>query len=54
MKSSKSPLESALLSPFIAIPFVKGKITISPWQNLTLVEFDKRNCTRDIVFQVIG
>ena len=40
--------------PFITIPFVDGRITIGPWQNLTLVECDTRNRERDIVFQVMG
>ena len=52
--NGSSHIKSALLSPFITIPFVDGKITIGPWQNLTLVECDTRNRTRDIVFQVMG
>ena len=36
------------------IPFVEGRITIGPWQNLTLVECDTRDRNRDIVFQVMG
>ena len=47
-------LKAALLSPFITVPFVAGKITVGPWQNLTLVECDTRNRVRDIVFQVMG
>ena len=43
----------SLLSPFITVPFVDGKITVGPWQNLTLVECDTRNRVRDIVFQVL-
>lgn len=31
-----------------------GKITIGPWQNLTLVECDTRDRDREIVFQVMG
>ena len=38
----------------ITIPFVDGRITIGPLQNLTLVECDTRNRERDIVFQVMG
>lgn len=41
-------------SPFITIPFVDGKLTIGPWQNLTLVECDTRDRHREIVFQVMG
>ena len=47
-------VKSALLSPFITVPFVDGKITIGPWQNLTLVECDTKDRSREIVFQVMG
>lgn len=33
---------------------VAGRLTIGPWQNLTLVECDTRDRIRDIVFQVMG
>ena len=52
--NGSSHIHSLLLSPFITIPFVDGRITIGPWQNLTLVECDTRNRERDIVFQVMG
>lgn len=52
--NGSSHIKSALLSPFITIPFVNGRITIGPWQNLTLVECDTTNRVRDIVFQVMG
>ena len=52
--NGSSHIKSALLSPFITIPFIEGKITIGPWQNLTLVECDTRDRTREIVFQVMG
>ncbi len=52
--NGSSHIKSALLSPFITIPFVDGHITIGPWQNLTLVECDTRDRHREIVFQVMG
>ena len=52
--NGSSHIKAALLSPFITVPFVDGKITVGPWQNLTLVECDTRNRVRDIVFQVMG
>ena len=52
--NGSSHIKAALLSPFIVIPFVEGEITLGPWQNLTLVECDTRDRTRDIVFQVMG
>ena len=52
--NGSSHIKAALLSPFITVPFVNGRITVGPWQNLTLVECDTRNRVRDIVFQVMG
>lgn len=52
--NGSSHIHSLVLSPFITVPFVDGKITIGPWQNLTLVECDTRDRVRDIVFQVMG
>ena len=52
--NGSSHIKSALLSPFIVVPFVDGKLTLGPWQNLTLVECDTRDRVRDIVFQVMG
>ena len=52
--NGSSHIKAALLSPFITIPFVDGKLTIGPWQNLTLIECDTRDRVRDIVFQVMG
>lgn len=52
--NGSSHIKSALLSPFITVPIVDGRITVGPWQNLTLVECDTRDRHREIVFQVIG
>ena len=52
--NGSSHIKAALLSPFITVPFVNGRITVGPWQNLTLVECDTRDRVRDIVFQVMG
>ncbi|MCY6958665.1 YjbQ family protein [Clostridium brassicae] len=52
--NGSSHIKAALLSPFITIPFVNGKLTIGPWQNLTLIECDTRDRVREIVFQVMG
>ena len=52
--NGSSHIKSALLSPFITVPVVDGRITVGPWQNLTLVECDTRDRHREIVFQVIG
>ena len=52
--NGSSHIKSAILSPFITVPFVNGEITVGPWQNLTLVECDVRDRHREIVFQVMG
>ncbi|MBE6964018.1 MAG: secondary thiamine-phosphate synthase [Ruminococcaceae bacterium] len=52
--NGSSHIKAALLSPFITVPFVDGRLTVGPWQNLTLVECDTRNREREIVFQVMG
>lgn len=52
--NGSSHIKAALLSPFITIPFIEGKIALGPWQNLTLVECDTRDRHREIVFMVMG
>lgn len=47
-------IKAALLSPSVTIPFVDGKMTLGPWQNVLLVECDSRDRVREIVFQIIG
>lgn len=52
--NGSSHIKSALLSPSLTIPIVDGQLEIGPWQNITLVECDTRNRTREVVFQIIG
>jgi secondary thiamine-phosphate synthase enzyme len=52
--NGSSHIKSALLSPSVTVPFIEGKLTLGPWQNLTLVECDTRDRNREVVFQVIG
>lgn len=47
-------IKAALLSPSITIPFLDGKMTLGPWQNILLVECDTRDRVREIIFQVMG
>ncbi len=47
-------IKAALLSPSVTIPFIEGKMTLGPWQNILLVECDSRDRVREIVFQIIG
>ena len=50
--NGSSHIKAALLSPFITVPFIDGRLTLGPWQNLTLVECDTRDREREIVFMV--
>lgn len=52
--NGSSHIKAALLSPFITVPFVDGKLTIGPWQNYALVECDTRDRKRRVIFQVMG
>ena len=52
--NGSSHIKSALLSPFITVPVIDGRVTIGPWQNLTLVECDTRDRHREVIFTVIG
>jgi len=47
-------IKAALLSPSVTIPFIDGKMTLGPWQNVLLVECDIHDRVREIVFQVMG
>ncbi len=47
-------IKAALLSPSVTVPFIDGKMTLGPWQNLLLVECDTRNRVREVIFQIIG
>lgn len=41
--NGSSHIKALLLSPFITVPIVAGRMTLGPWQNLTLVECDTRD-----------
>ena len=46
--NGSSTSRQALLSPSSRCLFVNGKITVGPWQNLTLIECDTRDRVRDL------
>jgi secondary thiamine-phosphate synthase enzyme len=52
--NSSSHIKSALLSPFVTVPFIEGELCLGTWQNITLVECDTRDRVREIVFMVQG
>ena len=52
--NGSSHVRAALLGPSITIPFTNTKLTLGTWQQVMLVEFDRRARRREIVVQVIG
>ena len=49
-----SHVRAALLGPSLHIPQQNGKMTLGPWQQIVLVDFDNRPRKRNIVIQISG
>ncbi|MFC1883542.1 secondary thiamine-phosphate synthase enzyme YjbQ [Thermodesulfobacteriota bacterium] len=49
-----SHVRAALLGPSLHIPQQNGKMTLGPWQQIVLVDFDNRPRKRNIVVQISG
>lgn len=49
-----SHLRASLVGPSITIPFVGGRLTLSTWQQIVLLEMDTRSRERKIILQIIG
>jgi len=49
-----SHLRSAMIGTDITVPFVKGKLLLGQWQQVTFCEFDNRPRSRKVIFQIIG
>lgn len=49
-----SHLRAALFGPSIALPVQNGKVCLGTWQHVTLLDFDNRPRTREIILQLIG
>lgn len=49
-----SHVRASLLGPSLAIPFVRGEMTLGTWQQVVLVDFDTRPRTREIIVQMVG
>jgi secondary thiamine-phosphate synthase enzyme len=52
--NGSSHVRAALLGPSVTIPFVDGALTLGPWQQIMLLEFDTRSRQREVVIQVMG
>lgn len=49
-----SHVRAALLGPSLSIPLVNGELQLGTWQQITLIDFDNRPRSREIVVQVVG
>lgn len=49
-----SHLSASLVGPSIAVPFVKGKLTLGTWQQVIFIDFDTRPRDREITVQFVG
>lgn len=49
-----SHLRAALIGPSLSVPVVDERLTLGTWQQIILLDFDNRNRSRNVVFQVIG
>jgi secondary thiamine-phosphate synthase enzyme len=49
-----SHVRAALMKPSLAIPLIKGRMTLGTWQQIVFIDFDNRSRNRDILVQIIG
>ncbi|KPK76285.1 MAG: secondary thiamine-phosphate synthase enzyme [Phycisphaerae bacterium SM23_30] len=47
-------VRASLLGPSLAVPFVRGELTLGTWQQIVLIDFDTRPRSRNIICQIIG
>ncbi len=49
-----SHLRAALLGPSLQIPVEGGRLSLGPWQQIVLLDFDNRPRRRQILVQIMG
>ncbi len=49
-----SHVRAALMKPSLAIPLVRGTLSLGTWQQVVFIDFDNRGRNRSIVVQVMG
>ena len=49
-----SHVRASLLGPSLVIPFINKKLALGTWQQVTVVDFDNRPRSREIIIQLIG
>ena len=49
-----SHMRASLLGASLIIPFVDKRLTLGTWQQIVFVDFDNRQRSRKIIFQIMG
>lgn len=49
-----SHVRASVVGPSLTIPFVKGRLTLGTWQQVTLVDFDNKARARNVEVMIIG
>jgi secondary thiamine-phosphate synthase enzyme len=49
-----SHIRASILGPSLTIPFVKGRLTLGTWQQITFVDFDNKPRSRNLEIVLIG
>ena len=49
-----SHVRAALMKPSLAIPFIKGRMTLGTWQQIVFIDFDNRRRERNLLVHIIG
>lgn len=47
-------VRAGMLGPSLAVPFLKGELTLGVWQQIVLVNCDNRRRSRKVIVQVVG
>lgn len=49
-----SHVRASLLGPSLVVPVVEGVMTLGTWQQIVLIDFDRRPRSREIILQFAG
>ena len=49
-----SHVRASLIGPSITIPIINGKLTLGTWQQVVLLEMDRRSRNRTLILQLMG
>lgn len=53
-KNGHSHLRASLIGPSLVVPVEDGRLTLGPWQQVVLIDFDVRPRSREVVLQIAG